>query len=36
MSNSFGQQGTVQTFTEDSVSGTLVPDKSISGASLVG
>src|SRR3990167_3453145 len=35
MSNSFGSQGTVQVFTEDSTSGTLVPNKSISGAELV-
>ena len=35
MSNSFGSQGTVQVFTEDNTSGTLVPNKSISGAGLV-
>ena len=35
MSNSFGSQGTVQVFTEDSTSGTLVPNKSIAGAGLV-
>src|SRR3990172_3657950 len=35
MSNSFGSQGTVQVFTEDSISGTLVPNKSLSGAELV-
>ena len=35
MSNSFGSQGTVQVFTEDSSSGTTVSVKSISGAALV-
>ena len=35
MSNSFGSQGTVQVFTEDSSSGTTVSVKSIAGAALV-
>lgn len=34
MSNSLGQQNTVQVFSEDSVSGNPVPNKSISGVAL--
>lgn len=35
MSNSFGQQGTVQTFKEDSSTGNVIPDKSFNGAAFV-